>query len=122
MLAATHMCIGHPDELRLIWIQDIDLISSYINQKNNWEEVLNVAQDWQGVLSLKRAMEQASLWIGTKSPPFKAGWPDPSSDEIRLFVHVDRKISGESLNLHEQFRDLPNIREKFKVLIYFMSA
>ncbi|OQB36213.1 MAG: hypothetical protein BWY05_01128 [Euryarchaeota archaeon ADurb.Bin165] len=122
MLAATHMCIGHPDELRLIWIQDIDLISSYINQKNNWEEVLNVAQDWQGVLSLKRAMEQASLWIGTKSPPFKAGWPDPSSDEIRLFVHVDRKISGESLNLHEQFREMPNIREKLKVLIYCMSA
>ena len=122
MLAATHMCIGHPDELRLIWIQDIDLMSSCINQMNNWKEVLNVAQEWQGVLSLKRAMKQASLWMGTNANPFLTGWPEPSTEEIRLFIHVDRKKSGKGLNLHEQIREMPNVREKLKVLIYCLSA
>lgn len=122
MYAVTHMWIGHPDELRLIWLVDIDLISSYIAQNNIWNDVEQAAIRWHGVESLRRSLILASLWMGTKTDAFVAGWPESTPDEAELFTHIERKISGRSLNIHEQIREMPNFHEKIKAIFYGCSA
>lgn len=122
MYAVTHMWIGHPDELRLIWIADIEYLMIHITRLDLLKHVEQAACEWHGLESLKRGCDVASLWMGTKTNLFQEGWPQPTPDEADIFIYVDKKLSGKGLNLYEQIRQMPNFRAKMKALMYCCSA
>lgn len=122
MYVSMHMCISHADELRLIWILDIHLLSEYITKHDLWNEVREKAVQWNGVESLHRSLIQASLWMGSPEPDAIPELPEASREEKGLFAHLDRRRSGEELNLHEQLRRMPGTIEKVKAFIYCFTA
>jgi len=122
MYVSMHMCISHANELRLIWILDIHLLTGYITQHDQWNKVRDQTVQWNGIESLNRSLTQASLWMGSKGPAVLPELPAASAEEQALFAHLDRRRSGEEHNLHEQLRRMPGGIEKIKAFMYCFTA
>lgn len=116
------MNIGHSNELRLIWIEDIRRLCLKISETERWNEVEELVLIWDGIESLQRTLVQAFLWTGVVSPVFSTGWPSPSPEELLLYRHLDLRRSGDETSLHEQIRRMTSLKEKTKALFHYIFA
>jgi hypothetical protein len=72
--AALHLIYANFDNIRLIWVYDLHLLSRQVDDQGLWPDVFAVARQWHGRLALADALLLAQHWFGTPLPP---GLTDP---------------------------------------------
>ncbi len=63
---AAHMALHHSQQLRLIWLVDVDRLAR--RPDLDWDDVLAQAQTWSFGLALQAALQAGRAWLGTPCP------------------------------------------------------
>jgi hypothetical protein len=86
--AGSHIALHHADEVRLIWIRDVVLLSGSLDNRE-WQELPGECKRWQARIPLEKALTMSSLWFGVPGDlSFLKGWPEPTATERATYDGV----------------------------------
>jgi hypothetical protein len=100
--AALHLVYGHPEDVRLIWLYDIHLLAQNL-ETAEWQQALQISQQWQARTALVDALQLAHDWFGTPIPPLATDLNNlpPASQEQKI-----RQLAAYRLQYGPQFARL----------------
>jgi hypothetical protein len=119
LYSSIHMGYRHNNDIRLIWIKDIDLLCRRLTTEDDWNRLREMSAEYGARLPLELCLKMARLWTGTKMPAeFEdfSTWRPPTENEARAYEYFR---GGRSRPLHYLWLRWPisgGIREKYDFL------
>jgi hypothetical protein len=120
--AAIHLAIIHNQDMRLIWIYDIALLSKQLQEPDDWEALKEKSVAWLGRLAVENSLKMAQLWAGLNLPDrFKnfSSWPKPQAEEIITWRHSTRDYWVKVL-LKQSLSSLPALLRLARSLLHLL--
>lgn len=120
--AAIHLAVIHNQDMRLIWIYDIALLSRQLRVPHDWEALKERSVAWLGRLAVENSLKMAQLWAGLKLPDgFNnfSSWPRPQAEEIITWRHSTRDYWVKVL-LKQSLSSLPALLKLARSLIHLL--
>lgn len=121
--AALHLCYGHPEDVRLIWLYDLHLLTQNLSA-DSWAAILATSKAWQARLALADALQLTHEWFGTVFPATVADLTNtpPTTQEFRIQELASyRLLHGPRFALMQrnfyQWEEL-NFRERLQFMFY----
>lgn len=80
-----HLYYGHPEDIRLIWLYDVHLLSQQLTE-TEWQESVHTSHGWQARFALAQVLPLTQKWFGTTYPSFITDLTDspPTEQETKI--------------------------------------
>ena len=104
--AAAHVIIHHNQDIRLLWIYDVALLSKGLKAPGDWKTLQSRSVKWGAQISVEYALNLAQILTGLQLPAEIcdfSSWPNPAPDET--------SVLSKALNLHRR----PDVRVRFRL-------
>jgi Uncharacterised nucleotidyltransferase len=117
--SAVHLIQNHSEQMKLLWICDIDFLSGALSQNRDWERLQERSSDWNAMLAVQFALKLAVAWAGLRLPneySELSHWPKPQHMEKQAAEKALAKQNRPDIMFRLLLKSAPDLSGKLRLL------